>query len=79
MQRPGDVNPSAGLDEVQEGSAGEGELQHFGSVCNAVGAPMDDNVGHAPVDDHVGDVLVSAASELTGKAQTCRKSLATTL
>ena len=70
MQRPGDVNPSAGLDEVQEGSAGEGELQHFGSVCNAVGAPMDDNVGH---------VLVSAASELTGKAQTCRKCLATTL
>ena len=63
----GGVNASAGLDDVSEAPNGEGELQHFGSICNAVAAPVDDNVGH---------VLVSAASELTGKAQTCRKCFA---
>jgi hypothetical protein len=50
------------LDETQEPQPGDGELQPF-VPCNAL-PPVDDNIGH---------VLVSQASELTGKAQTCRK------
>ena len=51
-------NRALALDEAQE-PPGEGELQPFAPV-----PPVDDNIGH---------VLVSQASELTGKAQTCRK------